>query len=83
MRTMFRTLVEIPIDMYKKVVLLVASGEFANTREVIIKSVEETLNKYDDKFFNDLAEKYKPILERIDQAKSIVVRKGLRRWKIE
>jgi len=75
----FRTSVEIPLETYKKIQLLVAEGEFSNLREAINKGLELVLKNYDENRFKGLEEKYGHLINKIENSKSKIVRIRSRR----
>jgi len=82
MREVFRTTVEIPLEDYIKIVLLIADGEYKNLKDVINKGIELVLSQYSPKKFKKLEIKYKDVVEEIKKSKSVVKRKGVRKWNV-
>jgi len=80
MKAYFKTSVLVPLEMYKKMILLIAEGEYENIKDLVVTAVSKLLENYDEQYFNELSEKYKDLIDRIDHAKGIVVRKRVRKW---
>lgn len=82
MEKRFRTSVEIPLKLYTDIVLLIAEGEFKNLKEAICVGLRMILSRYDEEYLNQLREKHKDLVKKIQEAKSVVERANLRRWRV-
>jgi hypothetical protein len=80
MKAYFKSTVLIPLDLYKKMVLLVADGKFESIKDLVTVAVSKLLEGYSEQYFNELSEKYKDLTDKIDHAKGVVVRKRVRKW---
>lgn len=81
MRRVFRTTVEIPLEDYIKMVLLIAEGEYKNLKEIINEGIEKVLDEYTEGYFKELEQKHADLVAEIRNAKSVVERGAMRRWK--
>lgn len=72
--------VEIPVDDYINMVLLVAKEEYPNLRQIVLEGVRKVFEKYGDDYFKKLKEENKEIVENILKKAKIVERKRVRKW---
>ena len=72
--------VEIPVDDYINMVLLVAKEEYPNLRQIVLEGVRKVFEKYGEDYFKELREENKEIVENILKKAKIVERKRVRKW---
>mgnify|MGYP000064710587 CR=1 FL=1 len=72
--------VEIPVDDYINMVLLVANGEYLNLRQIVLKGIRKVFEEYGEGYFKKLREENKEIVENIQKKAKIVERKRVRKW---
>jgi len=72
--------VEVPLDVYINMVLLVAKEEYPNLRQIVLEGVRKVFEKYGEDYFKKLREENKEIVENILKKAKIVERKRVRKW---
>ena len=72
--------VEIPVDDYINMVLLVAKEEYPNLRQIVLEGVRKVFEKYGEDYFKELREENKEIVENILKKAKIVERNRVRKW---
>jgi len=72
--------VEIPVEDYINMVLLVAKEEYPNLRQIVLEGVRKVFEKYGEDYFKELREENKEIVENILKKAKIVERKRVRKW---
>jgi len=72
--------VEIPVDDYINMVLLVSSEEFPNLRQIVLKGIRKVFEEYGEDYFKKLREENKEIVENILKKAKVVERKRVRKW---
>ena len=72
--------VEIPVDDYINMVLLVAKEEYPNLRQIVLEGVRKVFEKYGEDYFKELREENREIVENILKKAKIVERKRVRKW---
>jgi len=72
--------VEIPVEDYINMVLLVAKEEYPNLRQIVLEGVRKVFEKYGEDYFKELREENREIVENILKKAKIVERKRVRKW---
>ena len=72
--------VEIPVEDYINMVLLVAKEEYPNLRQIVLEGVRKVFEKYGEDYFKELRKENKEIVENILKKAKIVERKRVRKW---
>ena len=80
MRKLVKLHVEIPVEDYINMVLLVANDEYPNLRQIVLEGVRKIFEKYGEDYFKKLREENKEIVENILKKAKIVERKRVRKW---
>jgi len=80
MRKLVKLHVEIPVEDYINMVLLVANDEYPNLRQIVLEGVRKVFEKYGEDYFKKLREENKEIVENILKKAKIVERKRVRKW---
>lgn len=81
MREVCRLSIEVPLETYEDIVVLIEEGHYLNIKDIFLKGLEKELQKYDEQYLKELKEKYKDLLEQIRKERSIVKRGSRRRWR--
>ncbi len=79
-RRMVRLNVEVPVNDYIKMVLLLLNGDYQNLKEIIWEGLKRVFKDYSDEFFEKLKEENEDIINNILSNVKIVERKAVRRW---
>lgn len=77
---MVRLNVEVPVNDYIKMVLLLLNGDYQNLKEIIWEGLKRVFKDYSDEFFEKLKEENEDIINNILSNVKIVERKAVRRW---
>ena len=77
---MVRLNVEVPVNDYIKLVLLLLNGDYQNLKEIIWEGLKRVFKDYSDEFFEKLKEENEDIINNILSNVKIVERKAVRRW---
>jgi len=80
MRKLVKLHVEIPVEDYINMVLLVANDEYPNLRQIVLEGVRKIFEKYGEDYFKKLREENKEIVENILKKARIVERGRVRKW---
>ena len=80
MRKLVKLHVEIPVEDYINMVLLVANDEYPNLRQIVLEGVRKVFEKYGEDYFKELREENKEIVENILKKARIVERGRVRKW---
>jgi len=80
MRKLYKFSIEIPLEFYENLVLLVEEGYYNNLREAVAKALEKELQSYDESLLNSLRKKHKDLIKEIRKARSVRTRGVPRRW---
>jgi len=75
-----KTAIEIPIDEYVKIVLLVVEGKYPNLKQVIRAGLQKLFEEYGEEYFREAMERNKDVVENIMKNAKIIKRKRVRKW---
>lgn len=80
MRRLVKLHVEIPVDDYINMVLLVADDKYPNLRQIVLEGIRKVFEKYGEDYFKKLREDKQEIVENILKKAKIVERNRVRKW---